>query len=194
MSAVPKLYDSDAFADPVVEDRERCCLRCRQILPPTAYASPTYNVCRKCRNSRTTQQVDRLKDALTKLATQQIVAATRGDRLDAPRISQVCAEVFARFGGVNKFCEKWFEHLTSAMQDRPGSRLVLDQFRSLAKLAKESADSLDNAGANIAGISDEDLNILITQEIQKTLGDTISNITPALESDLEVEDEENVRY
>ena len=129
------------------------------------------------------KQRDRLRTALANLAQQRIVAAARGDRIDAPRISQVCGEMFQLLGGVEGFCKRWFSHLEVAMQTRPGSKMVLDEFHALSKLLQMSTASIDSAGGGVESLSDEDLDREIDNAVARIVQDVPSLDAPDDDSD-----------
>ncbi|GEM_PF-2947817 len=167
----PIEFDAEAFAEYKLDENEqRPCRVCGELKPESDYSSPKAATCRKCRNiNGRARQIKRLKGALAELATRQFIAASKGDRLDAPRVSQVCAEIFDRLGGVGKFCDMWRDNLLVAMDEQPGSRMVLDQFRHLARLAAISTASVDGQTFSVDGLSDDELDNLIQQEAQRAL-------------------------
>ncbi len=178
-------YDPDAFVDPGgIENEDQHCSHCGKQKPTTAFRTPTSVVCKVCvRSKNRGGQVQRLKDLLA----EQFVAAARGDRLDAPRISQICAEMFKRQGGLEKFCEKWSNQIDKVAEERPGSKLALDQFRALANLAKDSTTSIDEANA-ATDLTDEDLNQIMQNYVETAVARAIDRDIPLLEDDSEEDD------
>ena len=180
-------YDPDAFVDPAgIENEERHCSHCGKQKPTTAFRTPTSVVCKICRRSANRGgQVQRLKDLLA----EQFVAAARGDRLDAPRTSQICAEMFKRQGGVEKFCDKWSAQIDEVIEKRPGSKLALDQFRALVNLAKDSTSSIDEANA-AAKLSDEEIDRIMQDCVETVVARVVDQGIPLLEDDSEELDDD----
>lgn len=148
--------DADAFADPPGLDKElRICPECGKSRLPSAFFSANSVRCKNCTHSKTTR-IRTLKSALIEMSNRQIVAATRGDRIDAPRISQVCARMIELFGGMNGFCQKWYDNIAAACEKNPGGVNALNQLRAIAKLVRDSTTSIDSASA-YANLSDEEL-------------------------------------
>ena len=182
------ICDTKAFTDPVgIEDEDRHCSHCGKRKPTAAFRTPTSVVCKICRrNENRGGQVQRLKDLLA----EQFVAAARGDRLDAPRISQICAEMFKRQGGVEEFCEKWSKQIDEVAKNRPGSKLALDQFRALANLAKDSTSSIDEANA-ATKLTDEDLERIMQDYVETAVARVVDQGAELLEDDSEKLDDED---
>jgi hypothetical protein len=188
--------DPNAFAAPVgLEDMERVCVCCGKTKPGSAFRTLACTQCKNCRNRAQgkIKRMHRLKEALAQTASKQILSASRGDNIDAPRISQVCARMVDLFGGVDGFCKQWHEHIAIAMDERPGGRNALDQLRTIAKLIKDSTASVDSANAVLA-MTDEELQAEIDKSVARIT--TMQQLTVTSEEyddpDLdEDEDEDN---
>jgi len=151
------IHDPQAFSDPPgFPTGPRVCSACGKMREKRRF-SEGCSTCKTCQ-SRTAKgrMLQRLRAALGKLATNQIVAAARGDRLDVPRISQIGATMFDLMGGVDEFCRKWKDQLDAAILRMPGSKTVLDEFRAITRLTQLSAASIDGA-MTPSNLSDEDL-------------------------------------
>jgi len=178
VSTALQTYDPEAFAEPVLAT-ERVCGKCGKRKPVSKFRHPNSAKCNSCLcQGSQLKQKRRLQTALANLAQQRIVAAARGDRIDAPRISQVCGEMFQLLGGVEGFCKRWFTHLEMAMQTRPGSKMVLDECHALAKLLQMSTASIDAAGGGVESLSDEDLD----REIDNAVARIVNQNVPELEA------------
>jgi hypothetical protein len=188
-STALQTYDPEAFAEPVLTeaDMSRKCAKCGKLKPTTAYQYPKAVNCKTCVRRRCLiGQRDRLRTSLANLAQHRIVAAARGDRLDAPRISQVCAEMFSLLGGVDGFCKRWFTNLEILEKERPASKTLMDEYRALTKLLRESTASIDATGGGVASLSDEDLD----REIDVAVARIVDTSIPEIEGPIDGVDED----
>lgn len=66
-----------------------------------------------------------------------------------------------KFGGFEKFCERWWRMIEAAMEKSPGSRYVLSQFNAIVELhaLAEEYQREDDArqGHDVTLLSDEEL-------------------------------------
>lgn len=120
------------------------------------------------------------------IANRQIVAAARGDSLNAPRISQVCAKMVELFGGVDKFCAQWHEQIMEVIETNPGSQLALSQLQSIAKLIKDSTASVD-ASSEVTSLTDDELDSAVSTAVDGAVAKIIKEQS-LLESDIENDD------
>jgi hypothetical protein len=137
---------------------DRICPRCGKTKPASAFRSPEASFCKACanRNCAKTVRLRRFREAIVQLANKQIVASVRGDRIDAPRISQICAKMIELFGGTNKFCKIWHDQMHQVIEERPGSALALQQLNTVAKLVKDSTASVDSS-SEFSNMTEEEL-------------------------------------
>ena len=174
-------------------NEDRICPSCGEKKPPSAFKSPKTARCKHCMNRATgrTVQIRILKQAITRIANRQIIAAARGDRIDAPRISQVCAKMVELFGGVDKFCVQWQAQIMEVIENKPGSQLALSQLQSIAKLIKDSTSSMD-AASEVTSLTDGELDVAVSNAVDGAVA-RIVNEQSLLESDnIDAENIENV--
>jgi len=150
--------DPAAFADPQGIGAEvRACAVCRVEKPVGAFPGPNSATCDKCaRQGSEIRRRKRAEELLLKVSFDKLVAAARGDNVNAPRISQIGAELIGLFGGVKGYCLTLKEQIDRAIEKNAGSRTVLDALNKVAILVKASSDSMDGA-ADLSELSDEDL-------------------------------------
>ena len=159
-------------AEILLEDR--ICPKCGKTKPASAFQSINSIKCKRC-NERggKTARIRNLKNALANLASRQIIASVRGDRIDAPRISQVCAKMVELFGGMDKFCVVWHGQIKEVINERPGSMIALSQLRSIAKLIKDSTASVDSS-SEITSLTDDELDDAISSVVNDAVSQIVS--------------------
>lgn len=149
--------DGSDFAPEVVTHvLDSWCVTCNQLRPATEFqdtvGGPKHESCRKCRTS----DDDRAKSLQVKDLAKQVVAEARGTHIKSPHITEVNAGMFERFGGVEGFCDRWKEHIDIMLATRAGSKVALDQFTDLMRLAKFATEHRSTA-PDVATISDAEL-------------------------------------
>jgi hypothetical protein len=108
----------------------------------------------------------------------EFVANNRGDALEAPHPVQIYSELLGRFGGLDAFCDMWYQQIEFAMRVKPGEKVTLDQFWKLSQFAVQALEMRDTA-PDVAGLSEEDLN----QEILRILGPKLLPVLKAVDYD-----------
>jgi hypothetical protein len=175
-SVALQTYDPEAFAEPAIATIDRICADCGKRKPISAFRKKGSAKCSLCEGGQHSQ-LKRVKAALARVVQQQMVAQLRGDRLDMPRITHIAGTMFDLMGGTKGFCEGWFRNLQLAEQDRPGSKMVLDEYHALAKLVQMANTSIDGAGGGVESLSDEDLD----REIDNAVARIVNQNVPELE-------------
>ena len=139
----------------IVVELDRQCPQCRKIRLASEFQDApdgvVFNTCRTCR-----QPVDDDKTALARQYAKQLAAGARGGHIESPHIAEVNAEMMRLLGGVTGFCKSWFDQLQMAIVDKPGSKMVLDQFKEIVKLNK-SATELRSSAPDVATLTDAEL-------------------------------------
>lgn len=179
-----------AALDYATEDR--ICPSCGETKPSSAFKGPESNRCKHCvnRSNGRTVQIRSLKKAIAQIANRQIIAAARGDRIDAPRISQVCAKMVELFGGIDKFCVQWHEQIMEVIESKPGSQLALSQLQSIAKLIKDSTSSMD-AASEVTSLTDDELDSAVSHAVEGAVARIVSEQSLLESDDIDVESVEN---
>ncbi len=160
----------------VVEQLEYECATCHRMRDAKEFLDapdgPLFDSCRGCRKSDLVEQNVRGKQV--KDLAKQLVAEARGEHINSPHITEINAGMFKRAGGVDKFCEMWWDHIKLAMVDRPGSKNVLDQFVNIARLAKAATEHRDSA-PDVASLTDEELGREMLKLAQQVLPGALKN-------------------
>ena len=186
------MSDTQTIAALDYATEDRICPSCGESKPPAAFKTPNTTRCKRCmgRSRDRTVQIRSLKSALVKLANRQIVASARGDSLDAPRISQICAKMVELFGGMDKFCKLWSDQIMEVVISRPGSQLALSQLQSIAKLVKDSTSSVDSA-SEVTSLTDDELDTAVSNAVDGAVSRLISehNLLESVPDSLDAEAE-----
>ena len=90
-----------------------------------------------------------------KKALRQIVGQQRKDKIDAPHISEMCAEMIRSMGGLKAFCHGLVEDYLDARERSPGSAVLLRFGADVFKLVKESSAQRDTAPDAVNMTDDE---------------------------------------
>lgn len=110
------------------------CHECLALLPYTHYDSDGEPFCNNCRRMRAEKELSEYK--IQQLTTFQ--KTLDGELLTGPRrlehVAECLAELVQDFGGIHGFTHTWYRQIQTAIDEKPGSRLVLDHLRSIAKL------------------------------------------------------------
>lgn len=86
----------------------------------------------------------------------------------APTIHRTLNELVDQFGGIEQFAATWHEQLSTAMETRPGSAVVLCAFRDIAKLLAVATPRMESE-TDYSQMTDEDLEQLRVRETAKLL-------------------------
>lgn len=151
------------------------CTVCKQVKPATdeeferLASGRLREHCRNCEGpAREIRQA--LKRARqVRAAAVGIVAATRGNKVDAPGIMMIYAGMMKEFGGVAKFCNAWKGEIDVARKERPGSKTVLDQFYAMFKM-----------GALVGEQTLRVVGDLTDEELGEELAEVAMNVLPGL--------------
>lgn len=148
---------SDENYNPV--PRERVCGRCLKVVPNTDFP-PDSDMCNKCCERLTaedaTQRYEELRQLLCGKAVHRMIAERRGTKIDAPHISEYVATLVQQLGGLQQMAETHARQIEIAIEDEPGSRKVLDHFKTLANLITASTEHRQSA-PDVEGLTDEEI-------------------------------------
>ena len=98
-------------------------------------------------------EIQRERDQ-TRLRLEKMVSLTRQKKFVIPAMGELLGELFAHRGGVKKFAEQWSDQLNQAIENRPGSKMVLDQFAAIAKMLGVVGDQIQES---VNELSDKEL-------------------------------------
>jgi hypothetical protein len=81
--------------------------------------------------------------------------------------------MFRRFGGVDGFCTAWIDAFKAARAARPGSKMVLDWYRTFFRLMKLAAAEKEKKSEYVEAMSDEELDGLIMEYVRRVLDERL---------------------
>jgi hypothetical protein len=146
----------------------KICILCAQSLPITTFDLVPETrrrdaACRECREhlavaARAQDSARQLKKQLKDrtIAAKTLLASLRENHIDVPHISEIAGIMSRQFGGTEEFVCAWFRQLQIAIQERPGSRIVLSAFRDIKDLYVESTKHRATA-PDMHGMTDDEL-------------------------------------
>ncbi len=157
----------------------RCC-RCNEIKECTEYQydgagdTPIRLYCFDCRKLE--QEINEKKERVEKAKAMlsQLVDVSGGKK-PTPKIQEIAAELVEKFGGAGEFAACWYEHVSIAMKNRPGSVGVLQHFVSMAKLIQ--AANQQDTDEDIAHMTREQLEAESRRLMLETLLDSLEKDT-----------------
>ncbi len=144
---------------PAAEATIRVCEQCNQLRPLAEFFGKDHT-CKTCHQLLTQEDAnkrcERLEQALTHKALAMMATRAKRERLTAPHITEAVSILVRDLGGLEGMIGKYVDHILRAAEDKPGSRLVLDQFRYVTQLIIASTEHRGTA-PDVAGMTDEEL-------------------------------------
>ena len=123
--------------------------------------------CPECREEKGELKAAEKHDAQMQQAVKEKIAALTDRKLDAPHITEVCEEMFKRFGGLEGFCTEWKNQIDICISgERAGTKTALDAFKQIMVLVIKSTEMRGSA-PDMADLSDEDLFRVLAQSGRK---------------------------
>lgn len=127
---------------PKVADVTRECLVCKETLSLaefSQYSNPPhgnrwYDECDRCRASASPRRAERLRQRQLARGLKGLVAEASKKKIHLPAVASVLAQMYALYGGTEKFCQQW---KAQAQLAKEGSKQRLDHFASLVRLTLE---------------------------------------------------------
>lgn len=98
-------------------------------------------------------------------AIKRLVSDLKKDHKRAPHISELAATMVHKLGGIEKFTDRWIEHLDHLMHENTSSRTVLDNLRAISTLIKHATDTQESA-PDVESLTDEEIASEIRRYIQ----------------------------
>lgn len=144
----------------------RLCVRCQTQRPVENFPDAS-NHCARCQSLA--KLSDRRKEDV-RMASRQIVAEARRDKINVPHICELTAELLETFGSLREFCREWKSQIDEAGIANPGSRTVLDQYYAVAKLVKMSTENRASA-PDLQDLTDEQIADVIAEYTLKVFED-----------------------
>lgn len=116
--------------------RMRRCISCRLIV-------------RRARNGGK-------KRAKSRQAVNGLVKQLKTARIEVPHISELASGIIQRFGGLDRFCERWLMQIETTLALNPASRAAMDCFRDVSHLVVQSTVNRQTA-PDVQELSDEEM-------------------------------------
>lgn len=88
-------------------------------------------------------------------AFRDIIKQNRGERIDAPHISEMCATMIKELGGLGQFCADLVEDYMDARERSPGSATLLKFGTDIFRLVRDSSALRDTAPDAVNMTDDE---------------------------------------
>lgn len=167
----------------------RRCKQCGEEKPVAAFWSETSQqrgTCRRCTALFDRfRYTDKERRKLVEWAAKQFAASVRGNKIDVPHITELCAGVYALFGsndprkGLEGFCKSLHAFITDP---KTPAGVRMKGYGFIIRLTELSTQYRDTA-PDVAGLSEEEL----SQEMAAILLEGLSRIANEVE---EADDEE----
>jgi hypothetical protein len=136
----------------------KLCARCNQLRPIHDFHDEFR--CNQCYTDLTALEANKkLKEIQHVLCntTLRVMAADRkGERINAPHISEVVAKGVELLGGVNGLMTMYTDALKASYEEDPGSRKTLDHLRKFVDLIVASTEHRKSA-PDVEGLSDDEI-------------------------------------
>ena len=88
--------------------------------------------------------------------------------INVPHTSELAAAVMKRFGGIEKFADKYFEVVDAILEKDPSTRLALSAVDGVAKMIRDSTVMRETA-PDVNNLSDEELELEFQRMIEQKL-------------------------
>ena len=127
MSALPNNFP---FQPPMLTAPPKQCKVCMRWFDPKDFAVKTgaarrlESYCLECeatgdwKRHQDNAKAEQIEQKSTELAVKSFVAQLRGTKIDAPHISEVCAEMLKRFGGLESFTVSYYQIGRASCRER----------------------------------------------------------------------------
>ncbi len=160
----------------VTVELDRTCPACGEIRLVTEYQDaidgPVFDSCRTCRHGSV--MASEADIARVRSMAKRVAVEARGEYIESPHITEINAEMHRLFGGAKGFCQMWYDQIQLAMVNKGGTKLVLEQFKEIARLTKSATEHRDSA-PDVARLTDEELGKELLNLVKAAM------IPPALE-------------
>jgi hypothetical protein len=117
---------------------------CGELLPGSKFTLSGRNVCDDCWENRHNAEARRRQEAKAKNAIKLVIAATSGTKIDAPHVSELCAEAFKACGGAQEYGRIVKQMIDNGIRDEK-PHIVLKAMQMLTELCKLSSQMRDTA-------------------------------------------------
>lgn len=124
--------------------------------------------CRPCRKMRTREKARRRVAREKQIQFRDAIQRLRGQSIKAPHVSEVWAELVTTWGGLTKFVQEYKAQIDVAIANNPGSKVVLDAFKSIGGLSVHSS-ALRQSAPDMASMTDAEIEDQIRLQTMRVL-------------------------
>ena len=148
------------------------CNRCGEIFPVKEYFLDDSGICKLCRGGppvkRSAPNEEQHKKRVANLVCRQVMSSLTRNAIDVPHTSELAAAVMKRFGGIEKFADKYFAVVDAILERDPSTRLALSAVDGVAKMIRDSTVMRETA-PDVKNLSDEELETEFQRMIEQKL-------------------------
>lgn len=158
-----------------VEQVYKHCKTCMRQFPREMFkenlsSTDGRDCCPDCRAVGATRQqrLIRQKYGDGQEAIKNFISKIRAGALPVPDISELCAEMYKRFGGLEAFSVAYYQQILEAQKAKPGSKTVLDAYKSLVQLTQMSTQHRQSV-AEATDMNDDEIEAEIYELLPRLL-------------------------
>ena len=140
----------------ITDNQTRTCPDCLQLVPIRAFCSHR-GICYRCYAA----YMRRYRAAKQSRTIRQFTAQVKRER-DARKVQALCGQMFAKFGGVDKFAAAWKANLDAAPR---GSRGAFNSYLAILRLVETANTPAPQPDCSL--YSDAELQAAMDREAQK---------------------------
>jgi hypothetical protein len=138
--------------------RHRLCARCNQLRDIVDFHDDFQ--CKACHTNLTAleanKQLGEIQQVLCNTTLRVMAADRKGQRINAPHISEVVAKGVELLGGVDGMMRMYTDALKASYEEDPASRKTLDHLRKFVDLIVASTEHRKSA-PDVEGLSDDEI-------------------------------------
>ncbi len=126
-------------------------------------------ICVSCRAEQRSRKVQKKREQ--ELNSQMNALVSRGksvSREDLPALADLLRGMIRRYKGIEGFCDRWFAQITIKENTDPGSKTVLDQYTSIAKMTGE-VQKIETERRKVDRLTEEELEAEIQEYLKKMI-------------------------
>ena len=117
----------------------RLCERCKQSWPIEEYVPIRDVICKHCRELEKKEAIAKKEiEQARALMSEALAISDIGPNSRSPTLDEVCGRIVAKFGGLDRFVDTWYEQFHTALITRPGAVSNLQHFSQLMRLIGEA--------------------------------------------------------
>jgi len=162
------------------------CPECGQTKRDTEFIVPgrkrmSHWRCAACSKMKQQENYEKKKDEAQRKSWLAIARKYNQSANKIPHIEELSIQLMERFGGITEFTFAWKCQLDHAIVNSPGSKMVLEQFRSIANLIYLTSKNTERQ-QSVDTMTPEEIDaelLMIGKEIRQRLPDaTVIDVQP----------------